>query len=205
MKILIAIPTYENIYPDTYKSVWDMDKYGHECLFEFVRGYDVAAARNRIAFKAMELEVDAVMMVDNDVVVPQDTLKHFTEDIKPVQFAYMPPRPTKERERRSGTVIFKNDFNDWKHPFTNEEIWALRDDGIKKVSVRGGGLGCALIQTDVFRKLNYPYFQWVNSPFGPEAQQSEDLFFCEQCLGYHIPVYLDTRINCGHLIRYIQY
>ena len=48
MKILIAVPTYETIFPDTYKSIWDMDKCGHEVQFEFVRGYDVATARNNI-------------------------------------------------------------------------------------------------------------------------------------------------------------
>ena len=26
MKILIAVPTYENIYPDTFKSIYDLDE-----------------------------------------------------------------------------------------------------------------------------------------------------------------------------------
>ena len=29
-RILIAVPTFETIYPDTYKSIWDLDKGGHE-------------------------------------------------------------------------------------------------------------------------------------------------------------------------------
>ena len=49
MKILIAVPTFETIYPDTYKSIFDLDKGDHEVLFEFVRGYDCATARNSIA------------------------------------------------------------------------------------------------------------------------------------------------------------
>ena len=36
MKILIAVPTFETIYPDTYKSMWDLDKDGHEVLFDSV-------------------------------------------------------------------------------------------------------------------------------------------------------------------------
>ena len=54
MKILVAVPTFETIYPDTYKSIWDMDKCGHEVLFEFVRGYDCGTARNHIAQKAIQ-------------------------------------------------------------------------------------------------------------------------------------------------------
>ena len=34
MKILIAVPTFETIYADTYKSLWDLDKCGHETPFE---------------------------------------------------------------------------------------------------------------------------------------------------------------------------
>ena len=205
MKILIAVPTYENIYPDTFKSIWDMDKCGHECIFEFIRGYDVASARNRIATKALELKADAVLMVDNDVVIPEDTLKNFTDDIKPVQLGYMPRRPKNGEQVDERTVIFNNDIGNWTHPYLNHEIRDLKDSGQYKVLVRGGGLGCAFIQTDVFRKLNFPYFLWVNSPLGNNFQQSEDMYFCEQCLGYHVPVYLDTRISCGHLMRWIQY
>ena len=47
-KVLIAVPTFENIYPDTYKALWEMDKGGNEVIFDFVRGYDCASARNNI-------------------------------------------------------------------------------------------------------------------------------------------------------------
>ena len=40
--ILIAVPTFENIYPDTFKSIYDLDIEGHDVQFEFVRGYDCA-------------------------------------------------------------------------------------------------------------------------------------------------------------------
>ena len=46
MRILIAVPTFETIYPDTYKSIWDLDKCGHEVLCDSVRGYDVATEQN---------------------------------------------------------------------------------------------------------------------------------------------------------------
>ena len=88
MKILIAVPTFETIYPDTYKSLWDLNKCGHEVLFDSVRGYDVATARNRIAQKALDLNVDYVLMVDNDVTVPKDALKWLLEDPKEVCVGY---------------------------------------------------------------------------------------------------------------------
>ena len=88
MRILIAVPTFETIYPDTYKSIWDLDKCGHEVLFDSVRGYDVATARNRIARKAMDLETDYVLMVDNDVTLPKDALGLLLEDAEAVNLGY---------------------------------------------------------------------------------------------------------------------
>ena len=79
MKILIAVPTFESIYPDTYKAIFDVDRCGHDILFEYVRGYDCATARNSIAQKAMDLNTDYVLMVDNDVRVPSETLRYLLE------------------------------------------------------------------------------------------------------------------------------
>ena len=80
MRILIAVPTFETIFPDTYKSIWDINKGGHEVAFEFVRGYDCATARNNIAQIAIDGNFDYVLMVDNDVVLPRDVLMDMLDD-----------------------------------------------------------------------------------------------------------------------------
>ena len=59
-KILIAVPTFESIYPETYKSIWDMDKGGHEVMFDYVKGYDCASARNNIVQLAKGYGADYV-------------------------------------------------------------------------------------------------------------------------------------------------
>ena len=82
--ILIAVPTFESIFPDTFKAIYDLDVSGHDVSFEYVRGYDCATARNRIAKKALNLSVDYVLMVDNDVVLPKDALINLLDDPKPV-------------------------------------------------------------------------------------------------------------------------
>ena len=84
MKILIAVPTFETIFPDTFKSIWDLDKGGHEVAFDFVRGYDCATARNNIAQTAINGNFDYVLMVDNDVVLPRDVLMDMLDDPKDV-------------------------------------------------------------------------------------------------------------------------
>ena len=43
MRILIAVPTFENILPDTFKSIYNLEKTEDMIVdFDFVRGYDCA-------------------------------------------------------------------------------------------------------------------------------------------------------------------
>lgn len=197
MKILIAIPTYESILPDTFQSIWDLDKCGQDCDFVFIRGYDVAMSRNKMANKALEVGADYILMVDNDVVLPKDTLKLLMEDIKPVCLGVYPYRP-KEAGSVDRTIIFKNE----KDFYSIEEMYAMEP---KKILVPAGGLGCALISTKVFDKLSYPWFVWSGNILNRDKECSEDVYFCKQCKAHGIPVYADFRVRCGHAVRFIKY
>ncbi len=203
-KILIAVPTYETIYPDTFKSIYDLEKGEHEVDFNFIRGYDCATARNNIVFEAKRRGVDYVYMIDNDVVVPPNSLLLFMNNPMLVNLGYC--------ARRSGnngydgiTTICKFGETDYTTEFMyrEEEFQEFRSQNIARVQVHGGGLACAFIDMKVFDIIPFPWFDWVN--YSNNTHLSEDLFFCEQCHKYKIPIYVDTRVNCGHMFRYIQY
>lgn len=210
MKILVAVPTFENIYPDTFKSIYDLDKGDHEVFFEFVRGYDCATARNRIAQKALDMGVDYVLMVDNDVVLPKDVITLFLDNPKSVQLGSYAHRDT-DNIYRGRTCICKLKDEQGKayynYPLDSEytavELQKLRDAGKYKVVIHGGGMGCAFINTKVFKTISYPWYDWVN--YKSRGMLSEDLYFCEQCKNKRIPVYTDTRVTCGHILRRVQY
>jgi len=211
MKILIAVPTFETIYPDTYKSIFDIDRYGHEIFFEFVRGYDCATARNSIAQKAINLGVDYVLMVDNDVTIPKDILAIMLDDPKDVCLGYYAHRG-KDNKYSGKTCVCKLDdgrgglyFNyPLESEYTASEMKSMREAGMRKVQIHGGGMGCAFIKTDVFKRIKYPWYDWVNYSDKKRNMLSEDLYFCEECKKYKIPIYTDTRAKCGHMFRYIQ-
>jgi len=212
MKILIAVPTFENIYPDTFKSIYDLDKGGHECLFEFVRGYDCATARNRIAQKALDLKVDYVLMVDNDVVLPKSVLLDMLDEPVEVCLGYYAHRDADNiyRGRTSVCKLYQPDGKKYfNYPLESEyeakELEELRKDGVKKIQIHGGGMGCALIRADVFSIIPYPWYDWVNYADSHRGMLSEDLFFCEQCRFKDIAIYTDTRAGCGHMLRRVQW
>lgn len=212
MKILIAVPTFESIYPDTFKAIYELDPAGHELHFEFVRGYDCATARNNIAQKSLDGGCDYVLMVDNDVVLPKDALVSLTDNLKEVCLGYYAHRDT-DNIYRGRTCICRLYQPDGKKYFnypleseyTAEEMKQMSASGQYKVQIHGGGMGCAFINVDLFRRIKYPWYDWVNYGDSNRGMLSEDLYFCEQCRMAGIPIYTDTRVGCGHILRRCQW
>ena len=186
MKILIAVPTFESIYPDTFKSIYELDVQDHQVLFDYVRGYDCATARNAIAQKALGNETDYVLMVDNDVVLPKDALINLLDDPKLVTLGSYAHRDSDNLYRGNSCICrlynkIGNRYYNYplESEYTADELMQMRKDGKIKVEIHGGGMGCALIKTDVFQKIKYPWYDWVN--YKDKGMLSEDLFFCERC------------------------
>lgn len=210
-RILIAVPTYENIYPDTFKSIYDLDKGAHEVDFEFVRGYGVANARNKIAEKMLDSGYDYVLLVDNDEVLKKDALLNLleTEQSYPLGHSmvvgYCLARPRNNINKTGRTTVFKFGEKNYTadNAYTGEELKHLQEKGVTKLQVRGSGLGCALIHREIFEKIPYPYFKWVD--YRNKTQLSEDLYFCEQFKRIQMPIFVDTRVSCGHLMRHIDF
>lgn len=211
MRILVAVPTFETITPDTFKSIFNMNKDGHEVVFDFVRGYDCATARNNIAQMGLNIGADYVLMVDNDVTIPVNALVQLLDDPKDVTLGYYAHRDTNNQysgrtcicrlHQPDGELYFNYPLES---EYTADEMHGMEANGKYKVQIHGGGMGCAFIKTDIFRKLSYPWYDWVNYGDAHRGMLSEDLYFCEKCKQAGIPIYTDTRVACGHLFRYIQ-
>ena len=211
-KILIAVPTFENIYPDVFKAIYDLDKLeGYEVIFEYIRGYDVAAARNRIVEKAFDLKADYILMIDSDVIVPHNVLELFLQDTKDVCLGGYAHR-AKDKVYDGKTCICKLEDENGKRYFnyplegnyTGKELSNLLIKGQRKIQIHGGGMGCAFFKTSIFEEIDFPWFNWVRYNDEERGTLSEDLYFCEQCKRYGIPVYTDTAVRCKHIFRYAQ-
>lgn len=212
MKILIAVPTFETIYPDTFKSIYELDPCGHELHFDFIRGYDCATARNNIAICAQNDGYDYVLMVDNDVVLPKTAIHDLLEDAKDVCLGYYAHRDADNvyRGRTCVCKLFDPDGNKYfnyplESEWTAESLKALQESGETKIQIHGGGMGCAMIKTDVFSRIKYPWYDWVNYADEHRGMLSEDLYFCEQLKRVGIPIYTDVRVGCGHILRRVQW
>lgn len=189
MRILVAVPTYETVRPETFSSIMGLDPCGHEVLFDSVRGYGPARARNLIAQEALAGGFDAVLMVDSDIVLPGGALGLLSEGDAPVVLGLYPRRGIE-----GGTEVFMPGMRD----FTEEN--RVIEPPFARFEVKGGGLGCALIRADVFEKLPRPWFEYVEYQDG--AVLSEDNYFCDLCTRNGIRVEADGRVRCGHIGTY---
>lgn len=153
-------------------------------------------------------------MVDNDVVLPRDALVNLLEDPVDVCLGYYSHRGADNLYSGRQNVCRYENPNEFNFPYRNypfesqwtaPELEAMKAKGITKLRIHGGGMGCALIRLSVISRLEYPWYDWINKPDPNEPMLSEDLFFCERCLQAGIPVYTDTRVGCGHLMRRVQW
>lgn len=192
MKILIAVPTFENIQPEVFKAIYNL-RSEHELHFDYVRGYDCALARNEIGKIAQAGGFDYVLMVDSDTIVPPDTLELMLEDPVDICLGVCPRKNTKDGK---SAIIKLNSPS-----FHDNYYYSELPEG--RTRVKGGGFACALIKTTVFTQLDYPYFMYVTNE--DWSTLSEDYYFCQMANLFGYEIYMDPRVRCGHLARYYQY
>ena len=201
-KVLICVPTYENIMPDTFKAIYDMDK-PCETHFEFVRGYDVATARNNCAKRMLDGDYTHLMLIDNDVTPPKDALVNLLADDLDVVGGYYAHR-NKTNDPSPLTNVCKRGELNYTMQYSGDELREELAKGNVVVRIHGGGMGCIVIKRHVFERIAYPWYDWVNYRDPNHSMLSEDLYFCERCKQNQIRIYVDTRVGCGHMFRYIQ-
>lgn len=67
------------------------------------------------------------------------------------------------------------------------------------------GMGCVLVKADIFKKLEHPYFAYVN-PYTNGGDWtinhcSEEMVFWAQCKKKGIKALVDPSVRCGHVVE----
>ncbi len=211
MRILIEVPTYDGrISQATSESLWRLDTCGHEVDYRPRSGYGCAMARNRIAADALNARYDSVLMVDNDIALPRDALANLLEHGVDICLGYYLNRYA--RGEHKYTTLYKLGYGAWEM-FEDSELAAMRESGEHLIRVRGGGLGCVLIRTEVFAQMEFPWFEWTDGAREPLdasdvyacrdvfSSGGEDINFCNAARNAGLAIHADTRVACGHEFR----
>lgn len=216
LRILIEVPTYDgSISRATSESLWRLDRCGHEVDYRPRQGYGCAMARNRIAADALNAHYDRVLMVDNDIALPQDALRNLLDHDGALMVMGWYLNRYARGERRYAT-LYRHDSAGW-DMYAADELHGLRESGKHELRVKGGGMGCCLIDPVLFELLPFPWFEWTD--FGREVLDVEDAYacydafqsggedinFCNCVSNIGVPIYADTRVACGHEFREVVY
>jgi FkbM family methyltransferase len=170
------------------KSIYDLIvPSGYVTEFQYFYGYQIDQIRNLIAHWAKQY--DYLFSVDSDIVLPNDSLiKMLNADKDIVSGLYI------QRIPNTHTLeIYKPMPNGG---CTNMPIQEIQGRGLVKIAACG--MGCALIKSDVFRKMPYPQF-YYKSALDHKNTVSEDVYFCMKASELGFEIWADETIRCDHV------
>jgi len=183
--VLIAIPTDKNVYPETFKSIYDLEiPQGINTTFQYFYGYQIDQVRNLMAEWGKSF--DYTLWVDSDIVLPKDALVKLLSHQKDfVSGLY--------RRKIDDTLELYYDSNGGQK---NYHPYEVVNSGL--INVSGCGFGCVLTSRNLLNSMEYPHFVY-HSALTMKETVSEDISFCNKAkeLGYSI--YADTSLFCGHI------
>ena len=178
-KITIGIPTNRLIKPKTANSLLNLVAYTKHEIIPLVstRGYNTSENRNYIAAQAVKNGSTHLFFVDDDMVIPEDTLDRLLKHDKDII---------------GGIYKTKYEVQADVCEYFDEE----RPTGLFKV--KAIGTGCLLIKTEVFTKLPQPWFKYEWNQNG-SVKRSHDWIFCEDAIRNGYDVWADNTIKLGHI------
>lgn len=154
-----------------------------------VHGKIIADARNEIAARALEINADWLLFISDDVIPPPNIFeilaRHKQMLVTGVYWTKQYPRqPYIWRD------ILRGPFNDWKYGEFFKVDWA--------------GCDALLINTDVLRAIEYPWFShdWCFTEDQPRVPlATEDLYFYTKAKKAGFDLWCDAACQCLHQDR----
>jgi len=189
VKILLAVPTatpYVRI--DCIQSLYSLRvPIGIELKREFITGYSCCQSRNKASCKALDENYDAILFVDSDQILPQETLEKLLAINAPFAASWSMMATA---DQRTNISIY--------NPEKKFYDFMLQKDvpANKLIKVDAIGFAAVLIKTDVLKQMKYPYFKYVE--YENRTTLSEDLYFCDIMRKSNIDMICDTSLRVWH-------
>jgi len=202
-KITVGIPCYQNAPAETLEDYMRLMYYlgrrcrEHEFFLAIKSKSEQFRARNAIVTAALQVGSDYIWMLDDDHVIDWEEtqtpnnrygmikrlLGHLEADpeLGIVGALYF------HRGAECRPVIMKEGTSGGYYWMREDEL----TNGLQEVAVTGGG--CMLIRSQVFDKIEPPWFQ-------PEYELGTDVQICEKARKHGWKVACDTSITLGHVM-----
>lgn len=189
-KIFLGIPVLENFKVDTVDCLLSLFQFYYKnphflLSWAMIKGSrQVHFARNGLAKTAMDQEFDYIAFIDADMTFPPDLLHRLffaSKDITGVLYkGRLKPHPYNVFYWDKDKTRVEQVSDNWKIP--NSEL----------IEVDGVGTGAILIKRKVFETIGTPYFFYGEN-------RSEDIMFCEKARRAGFKIYVNTKVQIGHI------
>lgn len=152
----------------------------------YVPSDDPAAGRDRIVYTTMYRipRPSHILFVDADVLPRKNTLKKLLDHDKDIVTGVY----NIAQEGRLYWNISRSES------FNALELEELPSNSFK---VTLCGFGIVLIKTEVFEKLEWPYWENIRSPGA--IKRGEDMYFCRKAIEAGYDIWCDPKVKCNHI------
>lgn len=199
MKVLLGIPTSGAPSAPFLESLANVGTPHYVTAFErsIVQGNFVPAQRELIVEKALALGVDAIIMCDDDMVLPQDAFTNLLDIIRNDSACGLAGALYYSRDGFRPMVVDNWDPQNT----TSASIPAFSSAPVR---VGGVGFGCVAISASALRSLEPPYFDthiYIERAASRVRVCNEDYLFCAKLRAAGYEVVLHPSVRCGHYDR----
>ena len=145
-------------------------------------GYTIAENRNSLAAKACQNDCSHLLMIDDDMVFPEYTLESLMRHDKDIVAINYHPR-----QFGDGYMVWvKGEMAGARTPESRLPRTLFECDGV--------GFGSVLIKTELFRKIERPWFGWQMYDTGM-VKEGEDFYFCRKAREAGYTIWCDPTIK----------
>lgn len=188
-KIVIAIPHTGTIYSDVALSLLKIQS-KHAINIQMLKSSILYISREYLVSFTLDSNADYIMFLDSDQIISPDTIDRMAKYLE-------------DGEDIVTTLIFRKDppfypcVFSYQEELPNKQIKLeyydiINQDLSKPFYVQSCGLGCAMIKSDVFRKVSQPWFL-------PRPYTGEDITFMYKAThDYGYKILCDPTIEIGH-------
>jgi hypothetical protein len=151
--------------------------------------------RNNLVKTALEIKADYVMFIDADMRFPKDTLKILMGHNKDIIGVNATTRSEPVKPTAKNFKINEDGSVDWFPIYSNALSGIGKADGI--------GCGVMLVKTEVFKKMEMPYFYFEQ--LGGGKILGEDIYFCIKAKDAGFDTWIDHDLskNIRHIGQYV--
>jgi len=196
-KVTLAIPSNRGIISKTMSCLLELVKHGgydfHIIVAE--EGYTIAENRNYIAVQACNNGSKYLLMIDDDMTFPPDTLDKLISNKKEIcGVAYHSRGSDVKLKLVPNGIMSIVETKKGKYIDLEKE----KDPKYKDVfECYATGTGVILIKCNIFYKIKRPWFEFTYHDNG-KCKEGEDWNFCFKAKDEKFKIYTDPTIKVGH-------